>query len=92
MNNLDAKKCEFLLIGSRKRIKTAVVPDVTIGMNTIQRVRCLKYLGIIIDEHLDWSAQVEALGKKIIRHIYLLKRIKQFIGQKVALLYYKSII
>ena len=89
---LNAKKCEFLLIGSRKRIKTAVVPDVTIGMNTIQRVRCLKYLGIIIDEHLDWSAQVEALGKKIIRDIYLLKRIKQFIGQKVALLYYKSII
>ena len=35
---LNAKKCEFLLLGSRKRIKDAVVPDVTIRARKLQRV------------------------------------------------------
>ena len=89
---LNAKKCEFLLLGSRKRIKDAVVPDVTIRARKIQRVSCLRYLGIMIDEHLDWSTHVETLSNKIVRDIYLLKRIKQFIGQRIALLFYKSVI
>ena len=89
---LNAKKCEFLLLGSRKRIKDAVVPDVTIRARKIQRVSCLRYLGVMIDEHLDWSTHVETLSNKIVRDIYLLKRIKQFIGQRIALLFYKSVI
>ena len=89
---LNAKKCECLLVGSRKRIKDAVVPDVIIGKEKIQRVKCVKYLGIMIDEHLDWSTQVETLSKKVVKDIYLLRRIRQFIGQKVALMFYKSII
>ena len=46
----------------------------------------------MIDEHLDWSTHVETLSNKIVRDIYLLKRIKQFIGQRLALLFYKSVI
>ena len=89
---LNAKKCEFLLLGSRKRIKDAVVPDITIRARKIQRVSYLRYLGIMINEHLDWSTYVETLSNKIVRDIYLLKRIKQFIGQRMALLFYKSVI
>ena len=45
---LSAEKFEFLLLGSRKRIKDAVVPDVTIRARKIQRVSYLRYLGIMI--------------------------------------------
>ena len=89
---LNTKKCEFLLIGSRKRIKDAIVPGVSIKENTIERVRSLKYLGVMIDEHLDWTVHVETLRKKIVKDLYLLRRIKYFIGRKMALTFYKSII
>ena len=89
---LNAKKCEFLMIGSRKRIKQASVPSVYIGQKQIQRVRKCKYLGVMLDEHLDWTAQTESLIKKVNKDIYLLKRIKAFINQKVALVFYKSVI
>lgn len=58
-----------MLIGSRKRIRDAAVRDVTIGGNTIQRVRNLKYLGVMIDEHMGWSVQMETLRKKIVKDI-----------------------
>ena len=46
----------------------------------------------MLDEHLDWTAQTESLIKKVNKDIYLLKRIKAFISQKVALVFYKSVI
>ena len=46
----------------------------------------------MLDEHLDWTAQTESLIKKVNKDIYLLKRIKAFINQKVALVFYKSVI
>ena len=89
---LNVKKCEFLLIGSKKRLKNAVVPDVLIQNTPISRVTHCKYLGVIIDEHLDWIKHTDYLGKKIAKDIYLLKRIRPYLTQETALTYYKSII
>ena len=89
---LNVKKCEFLLIASKKRLKNAVVPDVLIQNIPISRVTHCKYLGVIIDEHLDWNKHIEYLGKKIAKDIYLLKRIRSYLTQETALTFYKSII
>ena len=66
---LNYKKCEFLLIGSKKRLKHAVVPDVLIQNIPISHVTHCKYLGVIIDEHLDWIKHTEYLGEKIAKDI-----------------------
>ena len=89
---LNVKKCEFLLIGTKKRLKSAVVEDVIIQNVPINRVTHLKYLGVVIDQHLDWAKHIECIGKKISKDIHLMKRIRPYITQQTALIFYKSVI
>ena len=89
---LNTAKCEFVLLGSRKRLKNVHPQNVSIESNVIHRVTHLKYLGIMIDECLNWNIQVEKIIKDITSSIYLLKRIRPYITQNSAMLFYKSII
>ena len=89
---LNVKKCEFLLVGSRNRIRKIDVPDVCIGINVIKRVTKIRYLGIVLDEYLDWSKQADKLKQDVGKSLYLLKRIRPFISQQTALVFYKSLI
>ena len=89
---LNVKKCEFLMIGTTRRLKSAEVPDVLIQNVPISRVTHCKYLGVLIDEHLDLVKHIEYLGKKIAKDIYLLKRIRPYVTKQTALTFYTSII
>ena len=92
LNVKKKKKCEFLLIGTKKRLKSAVVEDVIIQTVPINRVTHLKYLGVVIDQHLDWAKRIECIGNKISKDIYLMKRIRPYITQQTALIFYKAVI
>ena len=49
-------------------------------------------MGVIFDENLQWNAHIDYLHKKVVKYIYLLKRIRPFIDQRTSLLFYTSII
>ena len=49
-------------------------------------------IGVVIDRNLSWNSQIEHVKKKINKNIYLLKRLRPFINQRTALLFYKSVI
>ena len=63
---LNLSKCEFLLVGTRKRLKKAD-KNLTISLDgdVIKRVNSTKYLGIVIDEYLEWGAHVRLMKSKI---------------------------
>ena len=50
-----------------------VVEDVIIQNVPINRVTHLKYLGVVIDQHLDWAKHIDCIGKKISNDIYVMK-------------------
>ena len=90
---LNLSKCEFLLVGTRKRLKKAD-KNLTISLDgdVIKRVNSTKYLGIVIDEYLEWGAHVKHMKSKIAKCIYLLKRIRPYLSQNEALILYKTLI
>ena len=47
---------------------------------------------MIIDKNLSWNDHIERVRKKVIKSIYLLKRLRSFINERTALLFYRSII
>ena len=87
---LNTKKCETMLIGSKKRIRGKNV-DVFIDNKKLNQVTVCKYLGVYLDNSLDWDKHVKHLCKSTVKNLYLLKRIRHCISQKTALLFYKSI-
>ena len=93
---INAKKCETMIIGTNQRLKkwNSVIDDhhVYIDNTPIVKVKACKYLGIFIDENLSWNRQTEYLKSKVVKNLYLLKRIRPFITEQTASLFYKSVI
>ena len=57
---LNQSKTEFMLIGSRQRIKTLqTVPLLAINGVPVRQVAHTKSLGTYIDENLSWNVHVE---------------------------------
>jgi hypothetical protein len=55
-----------MIIGSKKRLSQVTDdPAISVGNLEIQRVETTKSLGLMIDEFLDWTAQVEHISKKV---------------------------
>ena len=90
---LNITKCEFLLVGTRNRIQK-IDKDLTVSVNgeLLKRVNSTKYLGIVMDEFLDWGAHIRHMKSKIAKCVYLLKRIRTYISQNDALVLYKTLI
>ena len=93
---LNVPKYELFFIGTKKRLENKIVPDVYIQnvplkrvTHFLKRVSHCKYLGIVIDEHLDWGKHIEYLCKKVLKDIYLLKRLRPYVTQQTALILYK---
>ena len=73
--SLNIAKTEYLLIGSRPKIKRIdVQPTVKIDTCPITRVKCAKMLGVEIDEHLNWEKHIECIASKASSGIGALKK------------------
>lgn len=54
----------------------------------INEVDNVKFLGFMIDKHLNWKGHIDAICKKLSRFIYALKRLRQTISVEAALTAY----
>ena len=63
---LNLTKTEFMLIGSRQKLKNLPTsPTFEINGTQISRVNVTKSLGVLIDENLTWCNHIDSISKKI---------------------------
>jgi hypothetical protein len=65
---------------------------ITINNTTLEQVRFVKYLGILIDDKLTWKPHVEYITKKCCIRIGMFNRILCKFTSDIALLYYNAFI
>ena len=53
------------------------INNITLGTQNIQRVNCAKFLGIYIDDELEWGDHIGHISKKIASGSYALKAVKR---------------
>ena len=58
----------------------------------IKRVVFVKFLGVIVHEHLSWKLHMEALLSKIRITRSIVHKIRNYLSQRISLLLYNSII
>ncbi|KAI4888196.1 hypothetical protein NFI96_018638, partial [Prochilodus magdalenae] len=59
----------------------------------VEVVRSYRYLGVHLDERLDWSVNTDIVYKKAQSRLYFLRRLGSFrICQKLLLLFYQSVV
>ena len=91
--NFTAKKCKSMLFTRNRSLKEP--QNLKIGGFEIEWVKKYKYLGIIIDKHLDWNDQLEGIQDNAIKTLFQLKKavgVKYGPSPKVLKLIYEQII
>ena len=79
------KKTNFIIFGNKKK-QTKL--DLKINNVSIDRVQCTKFLGVYVDEKLNWDFHLNIIQKKISKCIGILHRVKYKLGENLKLVLY----
>ena len=96
--SLNTVKTEFMLIGTSQRLNQldqnpeSTPYAIVIDQKEVRRVKCVKNLGMIVDDKLTWSQHVNYISSKITCNIGILKRVRHFIPKESLLLLYHTLI
>ncbi len=90
---LNTKKTEYMIIGSQNRLKNILSdPEILIGDQKIKRVSQKEFLGVIVDENLNWHKHIDTQCKKISKNIALLRRAKKYTTENGLITLYNSLV
>ena len=82
--NFKKGKTYTMLFGTTKRLKTAGEIDVLYNNQRINFAETYKYLGNIVDHHLNFSENLEKSYKKASSRLRLLERMRSYLTSKAA--------
>jgi hypothetical protein len=88
---LNIEKTKYMIITSR-RIEAPNTTSLLINGSPIERVQCMKYLGVKIDEKLNFKEHLTMITKKMSSKAGFLGRISKKLTKKTKLMIYNSVI
>lgn len=88
---LNLSKTNFVIFHSNNK---TLNHNVTLKLNNcaITQSDCIKYLGVYVDQHLNWKQHISVLSKKISRSIGLMYKLRPFVNINVLKNVYNSLI
>ena len=86
---LNLKKTKYMIF-STKRIKFA--HEIKIGSTKIERTTEARFLGIIMDEKLNWSRHIATIKTKMSRYVGIMYKLKQRLPLKARVQIYHSFV
>jgi len=90
--SLNVSKTNFILFcNSRKRYDKYEIKIMLNGI-VLEQVKCAKFLGVYIDEHLSWDNHIQEVACKVSRNVGILRKLKFTLPQTCLLLLYNSLV
>ena len=79
--HINLTKCCYMIFKPKNRIVDQPYPnfELKIGDFVIKQVTSTKFLGIIIDENLNWNAHISDLKRRLCYALSTIKRMKNYI-------------
>ena len=90
--SLNIKKTHYIIFGNRSKACFESNFHIVIESNTLERVPFTKFLGVFVDEDLNWKCHASQIALKISKNIGVINRIKYLLTCDALLsLYYTMI-
>ena len=89
---LNVKKCKLIIIGTKHKTKSFNNVKVRIDDYVLDTVDKCNYLGVILDKEFSWKAHIDSLRSKILRNLFMLRRLRPYIDVGTATLLYHTMI
>ena len=89
--SLNLSKTNCLLIQHKSRLDKGKI-KLKVNNTPLKQSSVVKYLGVYIDNDLNWSAHIEHLQKQVSRSTALLSKLRQYVNVKIRCTVYYSLI
>ena len=91
--SLNVSKSEYMVIGHRRQLNKIGndLPDLVLNNEVIKRLDKTRYLGINIDESLNWKEQYKAIQNKLKGGLSSLRKLKNILPQRKLDQVYKAL-
>jgi hypothetical protein len=89
--SLNISKTHHVLFSKVKDINTEIY-ELKLDNNVISRVKCVKFLGLLIDENLNWHEHINSCKSKMSSGLYALNRVKHILSVNNMRTLYHSLI
>ena len=90
--NLNVSKTKFMKVGSRQRLNGTRNIGVSLNGELIETVVNFKYLGLIMDQHLQFHPHIDYIIDKTMTKLGLLYKTRTLFDVSTALMLFKSLI
>ncbi len=89
---LNAAKTKYVVFGTKRKLQTK--PDLKLKMGdcSIERVTTMKYLGVMLDDHLTFNDHIDYAHNKASKKLGILRKSREYLDQSTSLLLYKSLV
>ena len=91
--SLNPTKTEYMIVDHpRRRKNRELLPQAFINREKIKQVDKTKYLGVIVDDTLDWEDQYESVKKKVAWGLAAMKKLKGILPQSMLFQVYRALV
>ena len=90
--SLNVSKTKYMIFHHRQRKIDEFIPDIRINDSPIERVTDFNFLGLQIDQHLNWNAHIQKCSNKISRTLGVMNRLKRYLPTKILRVLYNSLV
>ena len=87
---LNTDKSYFCIFRSSKRLVQNMPEEIEFNNKFIKRKSSVKYLGVILDEYLDWNEHISEVCKSLKKYFSIYYNIKKYLTLEHARVYLKS--
>ena len=91
---INSKKNKYCIYGMRSNVKRSKSVDTVLSLNNnvLDRVCSYKYLGFILDDHLNFNKHIDEICKLVSHKLYLLSRIRRYLTIDACINIFKTMI
>ena len=65
--------------------------SIKMGNVMLKKVKCVKYLGVMLDENMTWSSQIEFLTKKLSRSAGIFSKLRYYLNTEILIRVYHAL-
>ena len=90
--SLNIKKTKYILFHNKNKNIDHILPDICINNNMVERVSQFNFLGININENLNWNSHLDQMCTRVSKSVGILNKLKQFLPPFILRILYNSIV
>ncbi len=89
---LNVQKSKYVIFGTRAKLQGVGNVNLDVSGEPLERTNKMKYLGMILDEKLNFDEHVDYICNKAVNKLGILRKARDFLDLETSVLLYKSLV